>query len=423
MAMQPVWTNQSGVSVAGTSTTSVLIIPDGISILMAFVLVTTGSSLRMSLQIAPTATGPWQTVGSTPALSDGMNGAASGQSYGAGFARLIVTNGVASSVSIWLTTEIVDGLGGSGGGGGLSTSVAVTSMPSLSPGSNAIGSVSVSSIPALPTGSNTIGAVNVASLPTLPVGSNTIGNVGIVSLPALPTGTNNIGTVQVSALPALPTGTNAIGTVSVSSIPALPTGTNAIGTVSVTALPALPTGSNNIGTVSVNPLPSGSNNIGTVSVASLPPLPSGSNTIGTVNLTTLPALPTGSNTIGNVNLNNGATVGISSIPALPTGTNTIGTVNVGTYPLNMQPPTIRSRETISLTSPLTNSVVNISGYTVVRNFNVISLTGSATLSINGTSNPVPLLQGDQLSDMNITSMYISTAGGSGWTVTIELQGN
>ena len=282
MAMQPVWTNQSGVSVAGTSTTSVLIIPDGISILMAFVLVTTGSSLRMSLQIAPTATGPWQTVGSTPTLSDGMNGAASGQSYGAGFARLIVTNGVASSVSIWLTTEIVDGLGGSGGGGGLSTSVAVTSMPSLSPGSNAIGSVSVSSIP---------------------------------------------------------------------------------------------------------------------------------------------ALPTGSNTIGNVNLNNGATVGISSIPALPTGTNTIGTVNVGTYPLNMQPPTIRSRETISLTSPLTNSVVNISGYTVVRNFNVISLTGSATLSINGTSNPVPLLQGDQLSDMNITSMYISTTGNAGWTITIELQGN
>ena len=76
-------------------------------------------------------------------------------------------------------------------------------------------------------------------------GGGTASSVAVTSLPALPTGTNAIGTVTVNA--PLPAGTNAIGSVVVTSLPALPTGANAIGTVSVTALPTLPAGTNTIG--------------------------------------------------------------------------------------------------------------------------------------------------------------------------------
>ena len=385
MAMQNVWTNKSGVSTLGTSTTSVITLPEGIAIVMAFISVTTGASLRMSLQIAPTATGPWVTIGSAPSLSSGSSGSASGQAAGAGFARLIVTGGSSSNVSIWLTSEVLGGI--VSGGGGIASAVSVTSMPSIPPG------------------------------------SNTIGSVGIISLPAIPTGTNSIGTVQVSALPALPSGTNTIGNVGVTSLTPLPTGTNTIGNVGVTSLPALPSGTNNIGIVSVTSLPAGSNSIGTVQVSSLPALPSGSNTIGNVNVTTLPTLPSGSNTIGTVGLSAGTSVGINTLPALPSGSNTIGTVNIGAYPIFMQPCSIRSRTTIALVSPLTNSAISLSGYTVVQNFIVIALTGTASISINGTNNPIPAALGDTISNMNITSMYITTTGSAGGTITLELQGN
>ena len=46
--------------------------------------------------------------------------------------------------------------------------------------------------------------------------------VAVSSLPALPAGTNAVGTVGVTSLPALPAGTNAIGSVSVSSFPSTP---------------------------------------------------------------------------------------------------------------------------------------------------------------------------------------------------------
>ena len=75
------------------------------------------------------------------------------------------------------------------------------------------------------------GTVAVSTLPALPAGANAIGSVSVSNFPA----TQPVsGTVAVSTLPALPAGSNAIGSVSVSNFPA----TQAI---SAASLP-LPTG-------------------------------------------------------------------------------------------------------------------------------------------------------------------------------------
>ena len=288
MSTQNLWTNQAGVSTSGVSTTSIVTLADGITQMMAFISVIAGNSLRLSMQIAPTTSGPWINIGSSIALSTGQIGSIAGQASGAGFLRIAVAGGTSSNVSIWLSTEII----ASSGGGGIATSVAVTSMPSLPSGSSAIGTVGVTSLPSLPAGSANIGTVGIANLPVLPTGSNTIGNVGITTL-----------------------------------------------------------------------------------------------------------------------------------PAIPSGSNTIGTVNLGTFPVALRPPTIRSRVTISLASALTNSPISLTGYSVVQNFFIVALTGTANISINGTANPVPAALHDNISNMNITSMYITTSGSVGGTITIELQGN
>ncbi len=166
--------------------------------------------------------------------------------------------------------------------------------------------------------SQTAQNVAVTSLPALPAGSNAIGNVAVTALPALPTGSNDIGTVAVNSLPALPTGSNVIGDVGISG--SLPAGSNAIGTVVVTSLPAIPTGANTIGDVG---LIAGSAIVGKVGIDQTTP--------GTTNgVQVIAALPTGSNTIGDV--------GVTSLPALPAGTNSIGAVTEVELDATIQSP-------------------------------------------------------------------------------------
>ena len=91
----------------------------------------------------------------------------------------------------------------------LTGSMAVTSLPPLAPGSNAIGSVSVSNFPGTQTVGGTVTAnagsgtfaVSAASLP-LPAGAATDASL-----------TNGNQKTQVTALPALPAGANLIGAV------------------------------------------------------------------------------------------------------------------------------------------------------------------------------------------------------------------
>jgi hypothetical protein len=98
------------------------------------------------------------------------------------------------------------------------------------------GTVAVSTLPALAAGANAIGTVTVANQPALVAGSAAIGSVSVSNLPA----TQPVsGTVAVSSLPALVAGSAAIGSVSVSALPALPAGANAIGTVSDSTLAAI----------------------------------------------------------------------------------------------------------------------------------------------------------------------------------------
>ena len=135
----------------------------------------------------------------------------------------------------------------------VSGTVAVSSLPALASGSNAIGSVSVSNLPAtqaisaaslpLPSGAATAAlqpALNadggaLAHISNFPATQAVSGTVGVSSLPALPAGSNAIGSVSVGNFPATQT---VSGTVAVSSLPALPAGTNAIGSVSVGNFPA-----------------------------------------------------------------------------------------------------------------------------------------------------------------------------------------
>ncbi len=218
------------------------------------------------------------------------------------------------------------------------------------PASLTSGIFAVSSLPALPTGSNAIGSVSISNLPgTQPVS----GTVGVSSLPALPTGSNAIGSVSVSNLPATqavsaaslplpagaatsalqpainadggaqvhimnPSSTAVSGAVSVTNFPS----TQPVsGSVAVSSLPALPAGSNVIGSVTIGNFPSSQPVSGTVGVSSLPALPAGSNAIGTVSVGNFPSTQAVS-----------GTVGVSSLPALATGTNAIGSVSVSNLP-------------------------------------------------------------------------------------------
>ncbi len=161
----------------------------------------------------------------------------------------------------------------------------------LSAGSNAIGSVSVSNLPAtqpvsasslpLPAGAATASGVQ-AVVTALGSPLQSGGSVAVTTLPAIPAGTNAIGAVSVSNLPAtqpisaaalpLPTGAaTASGVQAV--VTALGTPLQNGGSVAVTTLPALPAGSNAIGSVSVSNLPATQ----PVSAAALP-LPSGAAT-------------------------------------------------------------------------------------------------------------------------------------------------
>ncbi len=209
---------------------------------------------------------------------------------------------------------------------------AVTSLPALPSGSNAIGSVSVSNLPATQPVSGTVG---VSSLPALPTGSNAIGSVSVSNLPAtqavsatalpLPSGAataalqpaiNADGGAQVHIMN--PTSTTVSGSISVSNFPS----TQPVsGTVAVSGLPALPSGTNTIGTVSVGNFPSSQAVSGTVGVSSLPALPAGTNAIGTVSIGNFPTSQAVS-----------GTVGVSSLPALPNGSNAIGSVSVSNLP-------------------------------------------------------------------------------------------
>lgn len=148
--------------------------------------------------------------------------------------------------------------------------IAVNNFPS---------SFAISSLPALPTGSNAIGSVtvtNTASInivdPTTPANKLAINNAGQVSIANFPT------TFGITSLPALPSGTNAIGSVSVSNFPTTQTVT---------------------GSVSISNFPSTQTVTGSVAISTA--LPTGTNTIGSVSLSA--ALPTGSNSIGAVTLN------------------------------------------------------------------------------------------------------------------------
>lgn len=90
---------------------------------------------------------------------------------------------------------------------------------------NVSGTVAISALPALPSGGNAIGSVLVSNLPATQAVS------GSISVSNLPSTQTVAGSVAVTALPSIPTGANAIGSVAV-------TGTTA---VSAAALP-LPTG-------------------------------------------------------------------------------------------------------------------------------------------------------------------------------------
>jgi hypothetical protein len=210
-----------------------------------------------------------------------------------------------------------------------SGSIAVTSLPSLPAGSNAIGSVSVTSLPSIPAGSNAIGSVSVSNFPATQTIS---GSVSVSNFPATQTisglvtakmqdgSGNNIsstsGSLNVNLTGGSVTATNSAngntgsavptqatqiagsdgtllralkvstagvlsvdgsgvtqpisGSVSVSSLPSIPAGSNAIGSVSVTSLPSIPAGSNAIGSVSVSNFPSTQTISGSVSVSNFP---------------------------------------------------------------------------------------------------------------------------------------------------------
>jgi hypothetical protein len=130
----------------------------------------------------------------------------------------------------------------------VSGSVAVSSLPSLTAGSAAIGSVSVSNFPVsqavtgafYPAIQPVSGYVSVSNFPaTQPVS----GTVSVTSLPALSAGSAAIGSVSISNFPPLQP---VSGTISVSNFP----GTQPVsGTLAVSTLPALATGANTIGAV------------------------------------------------------------------------------------------------------------------------------------------------------------------------------
>ncbi len=264
-----------------------------------------GTLAVASLPALPTGTNTIGavTIAGTPSFTcQGCGGTGAGGS---------VTQGAGAAANPWW----MQGLGSAGSPAGGITSVqgvpggsalpvsgtlAVSTLPALAAGSNAIGTVTVSNLPATQPVSGTLA---VASLPALPAGANTIGAVsiaggsvgqgagaaanawwmqgqgvagtpagGVLSVQGVPGGAAQSvsGTLAVSALPALPAGSNAIGSVSVSNLPA----TQPVsGTLAVSALPALSAGGNAIGSVSVSNLPATQ----PVSAAALP-LPAGAAT-------------------------------------------------------------------------------------------------------------------------------------------------
>ena len=257
---------------------------------------------------------------------------------------------------------------------GAGASVAVSALPALPAGSNAIGSVSISNLP----GTQTVaGAVSQAG--NWSVGLAPSASVAVSALPALPTGNNTIGAVTISGTPTFTCtgcgGSGGGGTVTQGAGAAAnpwwmeglgtagtPTGgvltvqgtsSGAALPVSLAALPALPTGANAIGSVSVSNLPgtqtiagavsqSGSWTMGlatgsSLAVSALPALPAGANAIGSVSVSNLPGTQTiagavsqsGSWTMG---LATGSTLAVSALPALPAGANTIGAVTISGTP-------------------------------------------------------------------------------------------
>ena len=164
--------------------------------------------------------------------------------------------------------------------------------------------------------------VNVENFPaTQPVS----GTVAVSSLPSIPAGANAIGSVSVSNFP--PTQTVA-GTVAVSTLPALVAGSAAIGTVGVTDLPSLPAGSNAIGNITTvsavtaitNALPSGANNIGSITnITGTVSLPTGAATsaLQTTGNTSLATIATNSGTQATAALQ---TTGNTSLATIATNT-------------------------------------------------------------------------------------------------------
>lgn len=180
------------------------------------------------------------------------------------FFALITRAAATPALALILTGD--NGSGGGGGGGHVITDpgsvTAVTSLPSIPAGGNAIGSVSINA--ALPAGGNTIGAVTIAagaavighvitdagSTTVIGAGAAAIGSVAINA--ALPAGGNTIGAVNQAGAPwsvAIAAGAAVIGHVitDAGSTTVLGAGAAAIGSVSVNA--ALPAGGNTIGAV------------------------------------------------------------------------------------------------------------------------------------------------------------------------------
>jgi hypothetical protein len=127
---------------------------------------------------------------------------------------------VLSSSSIPVTGTVTANQGAAGAS---AWPVSVSNFPATQPVSGTVTVVQ-------PTGSNL--HVDIDNFPaTQPVS----GTVAVSSLPSIPAGANAIGSVSVSNFPA----TQPVsGTVAVSSLPSIPAGANAIGSVSVSNFPA-----------------------------------------------------------------------------------------------------------------------------------------------------------------------------------------
>ena len=260
--------------------------------------------------------------------------------------------------------------------------VAVTSLPSLPAGANAIGSVSVSNFPATQT---VTGTVNAAQSGTWNVGLNA--------------GSNAIGTVGVTSLPSLPAGANAIGSVSVSNFPSTQN-------VAITSSVEV-----EVKNDSGNPLPVS----GSVSVSNFPATQPVSGTVtanaGTGNFTVVQATAAnlnatvtgtvGASQSGTWNINN-----ISGTVSLPTGAATSAnqsTANASlasidsklTSPLAIQGgnSTAVKVDGSATTQPVSGTITANAGsgnFTVVQatgtNLHTVVDSGNVTATISGTPN-------------------------------------